>query len=281
MNIFFYAKSGHSIGLDATKKCAAVLNLFKEYSPTLCTSDFRAGAFAKENLGVKKYVNIDVMRNLTNIMQKNDVLFYISDEVNEEMQKDIKQYCSFSYNLDYCDDDTIIVDDEIYNTYNHQIIYEKTIFYGDDDYKNEFLNLVNDSNKYELNLLMGHYFFLGNEKNFKEHFTNVIDEEEYVNTIKQSKFLLTGSLQSAIESIACGNKPVLLIRDDKSYNFDLIKNLNIPTINICSINELINKFELIIENYPAIKELQHKDFSSIKEEILQRKKLFDKINNNY
>lgn len=280
MNIYFYAKSGHSIGLDSTKKCSAVLNDFKDYNPTLCTSDFRAGAFAKDNLGVKKYVNIDVMRNLTNIMQKNDVLFYLSDEVNEEMEKDIEQYCSFSYNLDF-KDDSVIVDKEIYNKSNCEIKYEKTFFYGDDDYKNEFLNLVKDSNKYEINLLMGHYFFLGNEKIFKEHFTNIIDEEEYVDTIKQSKFLLTGSLQSALESISCGNNPVLIIRNDKQYNFDLIKNLNIPIVEICDINELVNKFESIINNYPLIKEPIYKDFSSIKDEISQRKKLFDKISNNY
>ena len=56
MKIYFYAKSGHTIGLEATKKCATIINILKNFDPILCTSDFRAGAFAKDNLGVKKYV---------------------------------------------------------------------------------------------------------------------------------------------------------------------------------------------------------------------------------
>ncbi|MEZ4694173.1 MAG: hypothetical protein R2837_09340 [Aliarcobacter sp.] len=37
--------------------------------------------------------------------------------------------------------------------------------------------MATNSNKFDINLLMGHYFFLGNEKVFKNHFTNIIDEE--------------------------------------------------------------------------------------------------------
>ena len=96
MKVYLYAKSGHAIGLEATKKCAVIANILKEFDPILCTSDFRAGAFAKENLGIKKYVNIDVMRNLTNIMQRNDILFYISDEANEKMKKDGEDLCSLA-----------------------------------------------------------------------------------------------------------------------------------------------------------------------------------------
>ena len=46
--------------------------------------------------------------------------------------------------------------------------------------------MVKKSDKSDTNLLIGHYFFLGNEKIFKNHFVNVIDEEEYVDTIVNS-----------------------------------------------------------------------------------------------
>ncbi len=277
MKVYLYAKSGHAIGLEATKKCAVIANILKEFDPILCTSDFRAGAFAKENLGIKKYVNIDVIRNLTNITQRNDILFYSSDEVNEQMKEDMKDL----YSLLYCIDDfkEIVVDKNLYfKTENPKL--EKTIFFGDDDYKNDFFNEIkSSSNKFDINLLMGHYFFLGNEKIFKEHFTNVIDEEEYVNTIQNSKYLLTGSLQTALESISCGNKPVLFRRNNKFYDEKLIEELNIPFLDFTTFEELFSNFENITNNYPSIKTPEIKCFDDIISTIKEKIKLFEKLTN--
>ena len=56
MQVYLYAKSGHTVGLEATKRCAAIANVLKEFDPILCTSDFRAGAFAKD-FSIGKCVN--------------------------------------------------------------------------------------------------------------------------------------------------------------------------------------------------------------------------------
>lgn len=276
MKIYFYAKSGHTIGLEATKKCATIINILKDFDPILCTSDFRAGAFAKDNLGVKKYVNIDVVRNLTNIMQRNDILFYSSDEVNEQMKEDMKDFCSLSYCID--DFEGVLVDKSLY-TQNENPSLEKTIFFGDDDYYNQFLEMSTKSDKLDINLLMGHYFFLGNEKVFKNHFVNVIDEEEYVETIVNSKYLLTASVQTACESIACGNKPVLFKREDKKYDDKLISKLNIPVIGSDNLNELIFLFEQVINNYPTLGKLDFINLDNVISEIKKKIELFNKLNN--
>ena len=276
MKIYFYAKSGHTIGLEATKKCATIINILKNFDPILCTSDFRAGAFAKDNLGIKKYVNIDVVRNLTNIMQRNDILFYSSDEVNEQMKEDMKDFCSLSYCID--DFEGVLVDKSLY-TKNDNPSLEKTIFFGDDDYYNQFLEMATKSDKSDTNLLMGHYFFLGNEKVFKNHFVNVIDEEEYVDTIVNSKYLLTASLQTACESIACGNKPVLFKREDKKYDDKLISKLNIPVIGSDNLNELIFLFEQVIKNYPTLGKLDFVNLDNVVLEIKNKIELFNKLNN--
>ena len=277
MKIYFYAKSGHAIGLESTKKCAAIYNLLKKFDPLLCTSDFRAGAFAKEHLGVKKYVNIDVVRNLTNIMEKNDILLYSADEVTAEMKEDMKNFCSIVYSIED-DISQIVVDKNLYIR-NENPKLEKTLFFGDDDYNNELLTLSKDSPLYEINLLIGHYFFLGNEKILKNSFFNVIDEEEYVDTIKNSKYLLTASLQTALESLSCGNNPVIFRRKDKTYNEELISKLAIPIIDFENLNDLIEKFELIIKDYPIIKDIKINNYQNIINEINEKISLYNKLIN--
>lgn len=275
MQVYLYAKSGHTVGLEATKRCAAIANALKEFDPILCTSDFRAGAFAKDLLGVRRYVNIDVVRNLTNIMEKRDILIYDTPEANEEMKKDMKEFCTLVYGIGE-EIQEVVVDTSIYNKIENPSL-EKTIFFGDDDYNNLFLEMAKESNKFEINLLMGHYFFLGNEKIFANHFSNVIDEEEYVQTIQNSKYLLTASLQSALESIACGNKPILFKREDKQYNEELILKLNIPTISANNLDELISNFEIKINNYPCITDFSITSIENIKLEIKEKIDLFKKL----
>ena len=275
MQVYLYAKSGHTVGLEATKKCAAIANFLKEFDPILCTSDFRAGAFAKDLLGVRRYVNIDVVRNLHNIMQKRYILIYDTPEANEAMQKDMKEFCTLVYGIDN-EIEGIVVDTSIYTKQENPKL-EKTIFFGDDDYYNIFLGLVKESEKFDINLLMGHYFFLGNEKIFANHFLNVIDEEEYVETIKDSKYLLTASLQTALESLACGNKPVLFRREDKIYDEKLISELNLPIIEASDLKDLLEKFDSIIDEYPIISNFNVVNLDNIKKEIKEKIDLYNKL----
>ncbi len=277
MQVYLYAKSGHTVGLEATKRCAAIANVLKEFDPILCTSDFRAGAFAKDLLGVRRYVNIDVVRNLTNIMEKRDILIYDTPEANDAMRKDMKEFCTLFYGIGE-EINGIIVDTSIYSK-NENPSIEKTIFFGDDDYNNLFLEMAKDSEKLEINLLMGHYFFLGNEKIFSNHFSNIIDEEEYVQTIQNSKYLLTASLQTAFESLACGNYPVLFKRVDKDYNEDLISKINIPLIEANNLKQLIEDFELTINNYPIINNFNITPLDNIANDIRQKIDLYKKLTN--
>ena len=281
MQVYLYAKSGHTVGLEATKRCAAIANALKEFDPILCTSDFRAGAFAKDLLGIRRYVNIDVIRNLHNIMEKRDILIYDTPEINDNMKKDMTDFCTLVYGID---DEIkgIIVDSSIYNKMDNTNLnkLDKTIFFGDDDYNNIFLEMAKQSEKQEINMLMGHYFFLGNEKVFLDYFSNVIDEEEYVQTIKNSKYLLTASLQSALESLACGNFPVLFKRFDKNYDEELITNLNIPVIKGDNLKQLIENFSVIINNYPNINNFNIISFDTIVKNVKEKIDLYNKLMNN-
>lgn len=269
MQVYIYAKSGHNIGLESTRRCAAIASQFKEFDPILCTCDFRAGAYAKEELGIKKYVSVDVLTNLPNMMKRGDILFFDSDETTDFMETHMKDFCSLLYKVGV-DIPSNIVDNSLFSK-NENPKLEKTLFFGDDDYNNRLLDLTSNSSKQELNLLLGHYFFLGNETKLATSFDKLFTDEEYVYTISNSKFLLTTSIQSCFESIACGNKPVLLLREDKQYNMEYISNLNLPTIKYNeNLDKIASEFEEKIISYPELNDIDNFDFSSIIEQVTEK-----------
>lgn len=128
MKLYLYSKSGHSIGLDATRRCAAVASLLEEFDPILCTSDFRAGAYAKEELGIKKYVSVDLLSNLPNMMQRGDILIYDSDETNDVMEKHMRDFCSLLYKIGE-DIPKTFVNNRLLNANTSVTKYEKAFFW--------------------------------------------------------------------------------------------------------------------------------------------------------
>lgn len=270
MKLYLYAKSGHSIGLDATRRCAAISSKLKAFDPILCTCDFRAGAYAKEELGIKKYVSVDVLSNLPNLMERNDILIYESDEASEFMQHHMKEFCSLIYKLDK-DIPLNIVNDELFNPNNKTEKIEKAFFFGDDDYNNLLLQLCENSSQHDIPLLWGHYFFLGNERKFSAYFSSILEEEEYIKTINNTQYLLSSSINACLESVACGNQPVFYKRQDKTYcEIDLLNKLQIPIITGTTLDEIFANFEAIIKNYPAIENFHNYSLDSIVEEVTQK-----------
>jgi len=280
MNIYLYAKSGHSVGLDATRRCSAIAKILQDKGcdPILCTSDFRAGAYAKELFDIKKYVSVDILSNLPNIMQRGDILIYDTDEASDFMKANMKDFCSLLYkipeDIPYTITNNIFLDDKKDKT------IEKLFFFGDDDYNNLLLDLCKDSKSQDISLLLGHYFFLGNEEKLVSYFNKILNEESYIDSIKNTKYLLSGSLNACLESLRSGGKPVLLKREDKRYDENLIESLKLPTIEINSFEKIINQFETIIEKYPKINLTDKFDMSQIINDIFVKLETYKKIKNN-
>lgn len=262
MQIFVYAKSGHSRELNRVKRCSAFIKELNKngLEAMLCTSDFRAGAYAKEYLEISKYTNVDILRNVQNMMQRGDILIYDTDEITPSIKEDIENFCSYSLDLEKTFPS--LIDYELFTS--PETKKEKALFFGDNDYQDYFLDLVKDSRELSLPLIMGHYFFLGNEKLFKKHFPIIIDEEEYIQTIKETKYLLTASETSILESLSCQNSPVLFLRPDYEYkHLDLIKELNIPIIQKESLEEIEKEFLNIINSYPNINKYNKENLENV------------------
>jgi len=277
MQLYIYAKSGHNFGLENIRRASAVCNYLKDLKPILCSADYRAATHAKETMGVVKGVGVDVIGNLPHMMERGDMLIYDdSGEASQTMQEHMKDYCTHLYKMGI-DIPFDIVDESYFEKTPTK--YEKAIFFADDDYAKWFYSFCLNSSKQDFPLLLGHYFFLGTEDELKNYFSEIIEDEDYKDVIKSTKYLLTSSINSALESLASGNFPIYFKREDKETieNLDLLEKYNIPTIKGDNLEELTKEFDKVISNYPKIKEIEKFDISKIYKEVEDTLKKFEHI----
>ena len=181
MELYVYCQSGHNFGLENLRRTATICKKLQELDPLLATADYRAASFAKGELGVKKTVGIDVIENLPNMMLRLDILIFDSKEPSELMLKHMKDFCSHLYEVGV-DIPYDIVDDTFFEDSKKTI--KKTFFFADDDYENELLEFTKDSKKHDLKLLMGHYFFMGNDDKLSFAFASCKDIIKVINICK-------------------------------------------------------------------------------------------------
>ena len=280
MKLYLYAKSGHNFGLENIRRISAIANILQECDPVVCSADYRAATFAKQYLGINKGVGVDVISNMPNVMERGDMFIYDdSGEASSTMQEYIKQFCKHSYKVGV-DIPFSIVDSKYKPT--NDTIYNKAVFFADDDYANWFYDLVQNGTKQDIPLLLGHYFFFGNEEKLEQFFSELLEEDQYEEVIKSTKYLLTSSVHTCLESLTCGNNPIYFKRDDKEeiQNFDLLEKYNIPTIiinDLKSFDQVMENFENIISDYPQLNKIEKVDITSIKDEINKTLKLFEHI----
>ena len=276
MTIYTYCQSGHNYGLESLRRSAVIYKRLAHLDPILATADYRAASFAKAELDVKNGVGIDVIENLPNMMLRMDMLIYDSQEASDVMKKHMKEFCSHLYEVGV-DIPYDIVDDTYFDKTERK--REKCFFFADDDYANEMLEFCADSKKQDMPLLMGHYFFMGNDDKLDPYFSEIIEDEEYIDTIKESKFLLTSSINSCIESLAAGNSPVYFKRTQREHTecLDLIEKYNIPVISGENLNTLVKEFDKIILNYPKTAEVEKYDMSNIVKEIEATVKKYESV----
>ncbi|MFT7861199.1 MAG: hypothetical protein ABXS93_09780 [Sulfurimonas sp.] len=263
MKTYYYAHTGHRIGLDRFRRAVAVLNCLESDITLLC-SDFRIAQEARD-FGIDKAVGIDVVRNIANIAQKGDQLILDSAEVNPIMLEDMKQYFSKLYVMK---EDEIVVADKYFQEQEKKV--KVSYFFGDDDYEKDLMGHLEFIEELKPHLQLGYYYFLDYEDQLQETFENCFEFEAYDEMIMQSEILITASPQAVLESLAAGGKPVYIQRDD--YPNDFVKRfeaLNIPIVinyDKNRLNEIIHHINEI--NYGKITFNCHKFASFIKENLI-------------
>jgi len=275
MKVYYYINTGHRVGLDRLRRSAPIINALEELGVeiTMLTNDFRAGEYAKEQFGIKKYVSVDIVRNIANIATPSDVLIFDSEEESRAMWEDMASYFHKFIRIsddpnDFASKDEIllssmkeigdapqvdVVDPRYFENsedHNGGIVY----FWGDDDYEQKLLELSDSFEGLDVTLLEGYYFFIQYGNELSNKFKSVEESEDYDYILKRADKFITSSPQSALEALAAGSNPIYLkkpgasdIWDSKmeSYKIPVISEFNNQLIKEKLSEKLINKNKLL------------------------------------
>ena len=259
--LFYYANSGHKIGLERVRRGAALLKRLASngVETQLLVNDFRAGLAAKE-LGVKEYVTVETVQDIDAIAQFGDSIIIDSPEDDhgrlvkycEEFQNvwrfevgsdDVSVHGETLFKVECKDEscvDALIIDD----TYFEETVKEeRTLFFlSDDDYDKAILSNEAFFKELDMELLLGNYFFVKYEDDLAKLFSTLHEPEEYVDLIKSSSHIVTASAQTALEAKASGARVIYLqLSNNDLYPVELLKTYGIEVVNGFD-TELVEKY---------------------------------------
>ena len=241
--LYYYANTSHKLGLERLRRGAALLNRLnaKGIETQLLVNDFRAGLVARE-LGVSEYVTIEGIQDIDAIAQTGDSI--IIDSVEDDHGRLVK-YCEdfdkvWRFAHDAEDEavhseivigvDTVLVDDTYFDDKVQK--EERTLFFlGDADYDKTVLNSAEFFKHFDMELLLGNYFFVKYEDDLAKLFNTLHEPEEYEDLIKGSSTVVTASSQTALEAKVAGANVVYLVLPERElYASALLEKYGIRVI---------------------------------------------------
>ena len=230
MKIYYYVNTGHRVGLDRLRRSAPVVAALQEMGieVTLLTNDFRAGEYAKEEWGIRKYVSVDVVRNIANLATPSDFLVFDSEEESRAMWEEMADYFRGFIRFSDDPDDFVtketaivssmkegerirkadIVDPRYFESPGHDL--GNVYFWGDDDYEKRLLDFADAFEGLDVALLEGYYFFVQYGDELGKKFARVEESEAYDDVLKGATRFLTSSPQSALEALVAGSAPIYI-----------------------------------------------------------------------
>jgi len=249
--IFYYANTGHKIGLDRLRRGAAVVKKLEDNAvdARLLVNDFRAGLAAKE-LGVKEYVTIETVQDIDAIAEAgNSIIIDSSEDDHGRLVKycaDFKNVWRFEHNPEdqsvhgetlirvACQDEAcisaVIVDDMYMPQGSKE---ERVLFFLDDaDYDKTILGNEDFFKAFEMELLLGNYFFVKYEDDLAKLFSTLHEPEEYFDLIQSSQTIVTASSQTALEAKACAANVIYIdLKKDALYPVEVLRSYGISTVD--------------------------------------------------
>ena len=248
--LYYYANTGHKIGLERLRRGAALLNSLSNQGieTRFLVNDFRAGLVAKE-LGVKDYVTVEGVQDIDAIAEHGDsiVIDSIEDDHGRLVKycEDFKNVWRFAHDENdsaihdeiVLDVDTILVDEVYFEETEKE---ERTLFFlGDADYDKVILGNEDFFKAFDMELLLGNYFFVKYEDDLAKLFSTLHEPEEYGDLITNSTTVVTCSAQAALEVKASGGRSIYInITTNSIYPIGILREHGVEIIDGFNIEAL-------------------------------------------
>jgi len=273
--LYYYANTGHKLGLERLRRGVALLNSLssKGEETQLLVNDFRAGLVARD-LGVTSYVTIETVQDIDAIAEAGNSI--IIDSVEDDHGRLVKYCADFKqvwrfvhdekdsavHNEIVIDMNTILVDDRHFEEKSKE---DRVLFFlGDADYDKIILNNADFFKQFDMELLLGNYFFVKYEDDLAKLFSTLHEPEEYEDLITTSSTVVTASSQTALEAKASGAKVIYLnINKDTIVEESLLETYGISIVhdfNSDSLTEAIQ--DNTVQSYKNIEKIEDKNFLS-------------------
>ena len=248
--LYYYAHTGHKIGLERARRGAAVIKKLagSGVETQLLVNDFRAGVALKEH-GIREYVTIETIQDIDAIAQTGDSIIIDSNEDDHgrlvKYVSDFDQVWRFAHDQADrsvhgeilfrigCPDETceeaVIIDDVYFEETDKE---ERLLFFlRDYDHDKTILSNEDFFKTFDMELLLGHYFFVKYEDALAKLFNCLHEPEEYIELITSSTTVITASSQTALEARASGAKVVYIrLEEDPLYPIDTLHAYGILSI---------------------------------------------------
>ena len=256
--LYYYANSGHKLGLERVRRGVALLKKLNEkgIETQLLVNDFRAGLAAKD-MGVPSYITVETVQDIDAIAQPSESI--IIDSIEDDHGRLVKYCADFKqvWRFEHSSEDASVhgellfrencsngdcekslsIDSEYFleNEKEDRVLF----FLGDADYDKIILNNEEFFKSFSMELLLGTYFFVKHEDDLAKIFTTLHEPEDYTELIKNSSTIVTTSSQTAIEAKISNAKVIYLdIGQVSIYSNEIMKNANIEIINGFNIDAL-------------------------------------------
>lgn len=247
MNIYFYAHTGHRVGLEHLRRLIPLIHYFENeldgWEVVTLVNDVRARSFGKE-CGLGRVATIDGVQDIGNIVNDEDVLVFSSEEPSEMMLDEMRSIYPYFVRFD----DTLnpirkgseivispfvsgegILQALIVNTQvreKNEKSIKSLLFMGDSDYSEESGVKSIEGNP---TVLLGHYFSIDLRAKLAKLYTDCREEEDYDDALSQTQHLITGSIQAGIEITLLGGEVTLL---DTTHSESVLKSSICQKLNL-------------------------------------------------
>jgi len=259
--LYYYTNTSHKLGLERLRRGAALINRLAENGEEtqLLVNDFRAGLVARE-LGVVEYVTIEGIQDIDAIAQNGDSI--IIDSLEDDHGRLVKYCEDFDTVWRFAHDaedkavhsevviglDTVLVENTYFDDKKEK--EERILFFlGDADYNKTILGNEDFFKAFDMELLLGNYFFVKYEDDLAKLFSTLHEPEEYEELIKGSTTLVTASSQAALEAKASGAKVIYLrLPERELYTTTLLESYGIAVVDGFDIEKVTHLLQNNLSN---------------------------------